>query len=260
MNQYTESCFTDGTKLYQDPPPSYEEVVEGRKPPFQSQLTFCTSETSNETLVRPSFQSHSFGRSFSSTIANERNFRKVIFSITVFVIMVSLGVFYKKRVGYSSDTLGSNDYMYDYDGFNKGYTDYKNKQRCTLPCVFGECRFVNDDQIDIGGNTSQETPVYSARGPTGLKLKQVCDCKSAAGTVFEYDKHCALVLPPDKCPCQNGICKPIPRKPITTTNYLDVQYAKSENLIKFKYFDMTIRFKCYCSHGQRYNLLFSDIS
>ena len=63
-----------------DPPPSYEEVVEGRKPPFQSQLTFCTSETSNETLVRPSFQSHSFGRSFSSTIANERNFRKVIFS------------------------------------------------------------------------------------------------------------------------------------------------------------------------------------
>lgn len=34
--------------------------------------------------------------------------------------MVSLGVFYKKRVGYSSDTLGSNDYMYDYDGFNKG--------------------------------------------------------------------------------------------------------------------------------------------
>lgn len=94
----------------------------------------------------------------------------------------------------------------------QGYTDYKNKQRCTLPCVFGECRFVNDDQIDIGGNTSQETPVYSARGPTGLKLKQVCDCKSAAGTVFEYDKHCALVLPPDKCPCQNGICKPIPRK------------------------------------------------
>ena len=65
---------------YLDPPPSYEEVVEGRKPPFQSQLTFCTSETSNETLVRPSFQSHSFGRSFSSTIANERNFRKVIFS------------------------------------------------------------------------------------------------------------------------------------------------------------------------------------
>ena len=38
--------------------------------------------------------------------------------------MVSLGVFYKKRVGYSSDTLGSNDYMYDYDGFNKGSAEY----------------------------------------------------------------------------------------------------------------------------------------
>ena len=34
--------------------------------------------------------------------------------------MVSLGVFYKKRVGYSSDITGANDYMYDYDEFDKG--------------------------------------------------------------------------------------------------------------------------------------------
>lgn len=157
-----------------------------------------------------------------------------------------------------------------------------------MPCVFGECRFVNDDQIDIGGNTSQETLgpssdiVGTFRGPTGLKLKQVCDCKSVSGTVFEYDKYCALILPPDKCPCQNGICKPIPRKafwqinfsfkivkvedliqkpnqPVTTTNYLDVQYAESKNLIEFKYSAMTIRFKCYCSYGQRYDKSFSQI-
>ena len=84
--------------------------------------------------------------------------------------------------------------------------------------MFGECRFVNEDQIDIDTNASQESlaptsgTYGSFRGPTGLKLKQVCDCKSGAGTIFEYDKYCDAVLPPEKCPCQNGICKLIPRK------------------------------------------------
>ena len=34
--------------------------------------------------------------------------------------MVSLGVFYKKRVGYSSDIDEANDYMYDMSEFEKG--------------------------------------------------------------------------------------------------------------------------------------------
>ena len=34
--------------------------------------------------------------------------------------MVSLGVFYKKRVGYSSDIDDANDYMYDMYEFEKG--------------------------------------------------------------------------------------------------------------------------------------------
>lgn len=98
------------------------------------------------------------------------------------------------------------------------FVEYYERELCTLPCMFGECRFVNDDQIDIDTNASQESlaptsgTYGSFRGPTGLKLKQVCDCKSGAGTIFEYDKYCDAVLPPEKCPCQNGICKLIPRK------------------------------------------------
>ena len=34
--------------------------------------------------------------------------------------MVSLGVFYKKRVGHST---GSDDYIYDYEEYNKGSLD-----------------------------------------------------------------------------------------------------------------------------------------
>ena len=131
-----------------------------------------------------------------------------------------------------------------------------------MPCVFGECRFVNDDEIGNSTNDSREMsqrPV--ARGPTGLKLKQICECKSAAGSVFEYDKHCALVLPPEKCPCENnGICKPL--KP--TRSFLDSKYGKSKNVIEFNYlssYPMTIRFKCFCAHGHGYNIIVgNDIS
>lgn len=55
-----------------------------------------------------------------------------------------------------------------------------------------------------------------------------------------------------------------PIQPVTTTDYLDVKYAESADLIEFKYSDtypITIRFKCYCSYGQRYDqVFFSDIS
>lgn len=130
-----------------------------------------------------------------------------------------------------------------------------------MPCVFGECRFVNDEPIDSSTNDSlQQKPQEAVqgptvRGPTGLKLKQICECKSAAGSVFEYDKYCALVLPPEKCPCQNnGICKPL-----TTKSFLDSKYGesvKSKSIIEFNYlstYPMTVRFKCYCAHGQGYD-------